>query len=38
MGPGLAGLIISVAFLAARRRRQTSTELYQERRYTESPA
>jgi hypothetical protein len=26
---GVAGLIISVAFLATRRRRQTSTELYQ---------
>jgi NADH:ubiquinone oxidoreductase subunit K len=35
---GAAGLIVSVAFLATRRRRQTSTEVYEERRYTEPPA
>ena len=35
---GVAGLIVSVAFLATRRRRQTSTEVYEERRYTEPPA
>jgi membrane protein implicated in regulation of membrane protease activity len=35
---GVAGLIVSVAFLATRRRRQTLTEVYEERRYTEPPA
>jgi len=35
---GVAGLIVSVAFLATRRRRQTSAEVYEERRYTEPPA
>jgi hypothetical protein len=38
---GLIGLIISLAFLTARRRRPTvgpAAEVYEERRYTEPPA
>jgi uncharacterized membrane protein YedE/YeeE len=35
---GVAGLIISIAFLATRRRGRESAEVYEERRYTEPPA
>ncbi len=35
---GVAGLIISIVFLATRRRGQASAEVYEERRYTEPPA
>ena len=34
---GVLGLIISISFLVARRRRATSTQVYEERRYTEPP-
>ena len=34
---GVIGLIISLSFLIARRRRSTSTQVYEERRYTEPP-
>lgn len=34
---GVAGLIISIGFLLARRRRAASTQVYEERRYTEPP-
>jgi Domain of unknown function (DUF6458) len=34
---GVAGLIISIGFLLARRRRAASTEVYEERRYSEPP-
>jgi len=34
---GVVGLIISLSFLIARRRRATSTQVYEERRYTEPP-
>jgi len=34
---GVVGLIISLAFLLARRRRASSTQVYEERRYTEPP-
>lgn len=34
---GVVGLIISLAFLLARRRRTSSTQVYEERRYTEPP-
>ena len=34
---GVVGLIISLAFLHARRRRTSSTQVYEERRYTEPP-
>jgi len=34
---GAVGLIISLAFLLARRRRTSSTQVYEERRYTEPP-
>ena len=34
---GVVGLIISLSFLIARRRRSTSTQVYEERRYTEPP-
>ena len=32
---GVAGLIISLGFLLARRRRASSTQVYEERRYTD---
>ena len=35
---GGVGLIISVAFLASRRRARASTQVYEQRRYTEPPA
>jgi hypothetical protein len=35
---GLVGLAISIGFLVARRRRNTSAQVYEERRYTEPPA
>ena len=35
---GVAGLIISIAFIATRRRGRPSAEVYEERRYTEPPA
>jgi hypothetical protein len=35
---GVAGLIISIVFLARRRQRGASAEVYEERRYTEPPA
>jgi len=35
---GLVGLAISIGFLVARRRRTTSAQVYEERRYTEPPA
>ncbi len=35
---GLAGLIISIALLAMRRRGRAPAEVYEERRYTEPPA
>ncbi len=35
---GVAGLIISIVFLATRRRGRASAEVYEERRYTEPPA
>jgi hypothetical protein len=36
---GVAGLIISIVFIAMRRRRSAPTaEVYEERRYTEPPA
>ena len=35
---GVAGLIISVALLAMRRRARAPAEVYEERRYTEPPA
>jgi hypothetical protein len=34
---GVVGLIISLSFILARRRRATSTQVYEERRYTEPP-
>jgi Domain of unknown function (DUF6458) len=34
---GAAGVIISIAFLAARRRDRASAQVYEERRYTENP-
>ncbi|MGN6172033.1 MAG: DUF6458 family protein [Streptosporangiaceae bacterium] len=34
---GVVGLIISLGFLLARRRRSSSTQVYEERRYTEPP-
>jgi hypothetical protein len=34
---GGLGLIISIAFLATRRRRRVAAEVYEERRYTEPP-
>jgi Domain of unknown function (DUF6458) len=34
---GVVGLIISLGFLLARRRRASSTQVYEERRYTEPP-
>jgi hypothetical protein len=34
---GAIGLIISISFLVARRRRAASTQVYEERRYTEPP-
>jgi uncharacterized membrane-anchored protein len=34
---GLVGLAISIGFLVARRRRTTSAQVYEERRYTEPP-
>ena len=34
---GVVGLIISLSFLFARRRRATATQVYEERRYTEPP-
>ena len=34
----VAGLIISVAFLATRRRGRASAQVYEERRYTEPPS
>jgi len=34
---GIAGLIISLGFLLARRRRTSSTQVYEERHYTEPP-
>jgi hypothetical protein len=37
MAGGVVGLIISLSFLIARRRRATSTQVYEERRYTEPP-
>jgi uncharacterized membrane protein YgcG len=37
MAGGVVGLIISLSFLVARRRRATSTQVYEERRYTEPP-
>ena len=35
---GGVGLIISIVFLATRRRGRASAEVYEERRYTEPPA
>jgi hypothetical protein len=35
---GVAGLIISIAFLASRRRGRASAEVYEERHYTEPPS
>ena len=35
---GVAGLIISVALLAMKRRGRAPAEVYEERRYTEPPA
>jgi hypothetical protein len=35
---GVVGLIISVGFLLARRRRAASAQVYEERRYTEPPS
>jgi DMSO reductase anchor subunit len=35
---GGVGLIISVAFLASRRRARAATQVYEQRRYTEPPA
>jgi hypothetical protein len=35
---GVVGLIISIVFLATRRRGRESAEVYEERRYTEPPA
>jgi hypothetical protein len=35
---GVAGLIISVAFIATRRRRNAPADVYEERRYTEPPS
>jgi len=37
MAGGVIGLIISLSFLLARRRRAASTQVYEERRYTEPP-
>ena len=34
---GVVGLIISLGFLLVRRRRASSTQVYEERRYTEPP-
>jgi hypothetical protein len=34
---GVIGLIISISFLVARRRRASSAQVYEERRYTEPP-
>ncbi len=34
---GVVGLIISIAFLATRRRGRPPAEVYEERRYTEPP-
>ena len=34
---GVVGLIISLGFLLARRRRAATTQVYEERRYTEPP-
>jgi hypothetical protein len=34
---GVVGLAISIGFLLARRRRTASTQVYEERRYTEPP-
>jgi Domain of unknown function (DUF6458) len=34
---GVIGLIISISFLVARRRRAASAQVYEERRYTEPP-
>jgi uncharacterized membrane protein YedE/YeeE len=38
MVAGVAGLIISIAFMATRRHGRESAEVYEERRYTEPPA
>jgi len=35
---GAVGLIISIVFLATRRRGRASAQVYEERRYTEPPA
>jgi hypothetical protein len=35
---GVVGLIISIGFLLARRRRVASAQVYEERRYTEPPS
>jgi uncharacterized membrane protein YedE/YeeE len=35
---GVAGLIISIAVLATRRRGRAATEVYEERHYTEPPS
>ena len=35
---GVIGLIISIAFLVSRRRRASSAQVYEERRYTEPPS
>jgi hypothetical protein len=35
---GVVGLIISIGFLLARRRRAASAQVYEERRYTEPPS
>jgi Domain of unknown function (DUF6458) len=35
---GVVGLIISITFMATRRRGRESAEVYEERRYTEPPA
>jgi Domain of unknown function (DUF6458) len=35
---GVAGLIISIVFIAMRRRQRAPAEVYEERRYTEPPA
>jgi hypothetical protein len=34
---GVVGLIISLGFILARRRRSSSAQVYEERRYTEPP-
>jgi hypothetical protein len=34
---GVVGLIISIGFILARRRRATATQVYEERRYTDPP-